>query len=86
MSSGLTVSANTLKETVMIGDKKLNKDTDYEVTVSQQTITIKIKDFINYQAQANEAIVFQYDAVLNENAVTAGKENNTANVEYGNDK
>lgn len=85
MSSGLTVSANTLKETVMIGDKKLNKDTDYEVTVSQQTITIKIKDFIKYQAQANEAIVFEYDAVLNENAVTAGKENNTANVEYGND-
>ena len=85
MSSGLTVSANTLNETVMIGDKKLNKDTDYEVTVSQQTITIKIKDFIKYQAQANEAIVFEYDAVLNENAVTAGKENNTANVEYGND-
>ena len=85
MSTGLTVSANTLNETVMIGDKKLNKDTDYEVTVSQQTITIKIKDFIKYQAQANEAIVFEYDAVLNENAVTAGKENNTANVEYGND-
>ena len=69
MSTGLTVSANTLNETVMIGDKKLNKDTDYEVTVSQQTITIKIKDFIKYQAQANEAIVFEYDAVLNENAV-----------------
>ena len=85
MSSGLTVSANTLKETVMIGDKKLNKDTDYEVTVSQQTITIKIKDFIKYQAQANEAIVFEYDAVLNENAVENDKETNTANVEYGND-
>ena len=85
MSTGLTVSANTLNETVMIGDKKLNKDTDYEVTVSQQTITIKIKDFIKYKDQANEAIVFEYDAVLNENAVTAGKENNTANVEYGND-
>ena len=85
MSTGLTVTENTLKETVTIGDTKLNKNNgDYTVTVSQQNITIKINNFINYQDKANEAIVFEYDAVLNEKAVTTGKETNTANVEYGN--
>ena len=84
MSSGLTVTKDTLNETVTIGDKQLT-DTEYTVTVKGQEITIEINDFIKYKDQANEAIVFEYDAVLNENAVTAGKETNTANVEYGND-
>lgn len=85
MSNGLTVAKDTLNEKVTIGNKTLTKDTEYTVTVSGQDITIEIKNFINYKDQANEAIVFEYDAVLNENAVTAGKETNEANVEYGND-
>lgn len=84
MSSGLTVTKETLNEKVTIGNKQLT-DTEYTVTVKGQEITIEINDFIKYKDQANEAIVFEYDAVLNENAVTAGKETNTANVEYGND-
>ena len=84
MSSGLTVSANTLNEKVTIGNQVLTKDTHYTVEIAGQTITIKIKDFIKYQAQANEAIVFEYSAVLNEKAVKKDKETNTANVEYGN--
>lgn len=83
MSSGLTVTEATLAETVTIGDKTLAKDTDYTVTVSGQDITIEIKDFISYKEQANEAIVFEYSAVLNEKAVNNDKETNTANVEYG---
>lgn len=85
MSNGLTVAKDTLNEKVTIGNKTLTKDTEYTVTVSGHDITIEIKNFINYKDQANEAIVFEYDAVLNENAVTAGKETNKANVEYGND-
>ena len=85
MSNGLTVTEDTLNEKVTIGNKTLTKDTEYTVTVSGHDITIEIKNFIDYKDQANEAIVFEYHAVLNENAVTAGKETNTANVEYGND-
>jgi len=85
MSNGLTVTEDTLNENVTIGNKTLTKDTEYTVTVNGHDITIEIKNFIGYKDQANEAIVFEYDAVLNENAVTAGKETNTANVEYGND-
>lgn len=85
MSSGLTVSADTLNEKVTIGNQVLTKDTNYTVEIADQTITIKIKDFIKYQAQANETIVFEYSAVLNEKAVEKDKETNTANVEYGND-
>lgn len=85
MSNGLTVTEDTLNENVTIGNKTLTKDTEYTVTVNGHDITIEIKNFIDYKDQANEAIVFEYDAVLNENAVTAGKETNTANVEYGND-
>ena len=84
MTQGLTVTKETLNEKVTIGNKQLT-DTEYTVTVKGQEITIEINDFIKYKDQANEAIVFEYDAVLNENAVTAGKETNTANVEYGND-
>lgn len=83
MTQGLTVTEATLAETVTIGDKTLAKDTDYTVTVSGQDITIEIKDFISYKEQANEAIVFEYSAVLNEKAVNNDKETNTANVEYG---
>lgn len=84
MSNGLTVTEDTLNENVTIGNKTLTKDTEYTVTVNGHDITIEIKNFIGYKDQANEAIVFEYDAVLNENAVTAGKETNTANVQYGN--
>ena len=83
MTQGLTVTEATLAETVTIGDKTLAKDTDYTVTVSGQDITIEIKDFISYKEQANEAVVFEYSAVLNEKAVNNDKETNTANVEYG---
>ncbi len=85
MSAGLTVSNDTLNPVVKIGDQVLAKDTDYTVTVKGQDITIVIKDFINYKPQANEAIVFEYDAVLNKTAFIEDKETNTANVEYGND-
>lgn len=85
MSNGLTVTKDTLNAKVTIGDKTLTKDTEYTVIVSGQDITIEIMNFIDYKDQANEAIVFEYDAVLNENAVTADQETNTANVEYGND-
>ena len=84
MSAGLTVTKDTLNEKVTIGNKQLT-DTDYTVTVKGQDITIEINDFIKYKDQANEAIVFEYDAVLNKTAFTEDKETNTANVEYGND-
>lgn len=84
MSSGLTVTKETLNEKVTIGNKQLT-DTEYTVTVKGQEITIEINDFIKYKDQANEAIVFEYDAVLNKTAFTEDKETNTANVEYGND-
>ena len=64
MSSGLTVTKETLNEKVTIGNKQLT-DTEYTVTVKGQEITIEINDFIKYKDQANEAIVFEYDAVLN---------------------
>ena len=82
MSSGLTVTKETLNEKVTIGNKQLT-DTEYTVTVKGQEITIEINDFIKYKDQANEAIVFEYDAVLNKTAFTEDKETNTANVEYG---
>lgn len=85
MSSGLTVTEDTLNESVKIANKILTKDTDYTVTVNGQDITIEIKDFIKYKDQANEAILFEYDAVLNKTAFTEDKETNTANVHYGND-
>ena len=84
MTQGLTVTEATLAETVTIGDKQLT-NTEYTVTVKGQEITIEINDFIKYKDQANEAIVFEYDAVLNKTAFTEDKETNTANVEYGND-
>lgn len=84
MSSGLTVTKETLNEKVTIGNKQLT-NTEYTVTVKGQEITIEINDFIKYKDQANEAIVFEYDAVLNKTAFTEDKETNTANVEYGND-
>ena len=84
MSSGLTVTKETLNEKVTIGNKQLT-DTEYTVTVKGQEITIEINDFIKYKDQANEAIVFEYDAVLNKTAFTEDKETNTANVHYGND-
>lgn len=84
MTQGLTVTEATLAETVTIGDKTLAKDTDYTVDVIGQTITITIKNFIKYKDQANEAIIFEYDAVLNKTAFNEDKETNTANVQYGN--
>lgn len=83
MSSGLTVTKDALNEKVTIGNQVLAKDA-YIVTVNGQNITIEIKDFIKYQALANEAILFEYDAVLNKTAFTQDKETNKANVEYGN--
>lgn len=85
MSDGLTVTEDTLNESVKIANKILTKDTDYTVIVNGQDITIEIKDFIKYKGQANEAILFEYDAVLNKTAFTEDKETNTANVHYGND-
>lgn len=84
MSTGLTVSNDTLNPVVKIGDQALAKDTDYTVDVIGQTITITIKNFIKYKDQANEAIIFEYDAVLNKTAFNEDKETNTANVQYGN--
>lgn len=86
LSDGLTVAEGSLNLTVKVGDTTLNKDDgDYTVNVSDQTIKIEILDFIKYKNQANEEIVFEYEAVLNENAVSADPETNTANVHWGND-
>lgn len=83
-SNGLTVTDETLNSKVTIGSTPLTKGDDYTVTVSGQTITIEILNFIDYKDQANEEIVFEYEAVLNENAVSADPETNTANVHWGN--
>lgn len=84
-SNGLTVSDGTLNSKVTIGSTSLTEGVNYTATVSEQTITIVISNFIDYKDQANEEIVFEYDAVLNEHAVSADPETNTANVHWGND-
>lgn len=84
-SNGLTVTDKTLNSKVTIGSTLLTEGKDYTATVSGQTITIEILNFIKYKDQANEEIVFEYEAVLNENAVSANPETNTANVHWGND-
>lgn len=83
MSSGLTVSKDKLNLVVKIGDQTLAEN-EYTVNITNQMITIKIKDFIKYKDKANEAIVFEYGAVLNKTAFTEDKETNEANVHYGN--
>lgn len=83
MSNGLTVTEDALHLTVKIGNTILNPE-DYNVTVNNQNITVEINDFIKYKNQANEQIIFTYDVVLNENAVSTNPETNTANVHWGN--
>lgn len=84
MTNGLTVTQETLNAKVKIGTTVLEAN-QYSVKVEGQKITIEILNFINYKDQANEPIVFTYEATLNENAITEDKTTNTANVEYGND-
>lgn len=84
MTDGLTVTEETLNATVKIGNQDLTSE-EYTVSVVGQSITIEIKDFINYKDQANEPIVFTYKATLNEKAIEVDKTTNTANVHYGND-
>lgn len=84
MTEGLTVTQGTLNAKVKIGNQNLTSE-QYTVSVVGQSITIEIKDFINYKDQANEPIVFTYEATLNEKAIEEDKITNTANVQYGND-
>ncbi len=91
MSKGLTVDEATLNPTVKFGDKTLTKDNGLKVNIEdnkpatgQTTITIEITNFIDYKQYADETIIFTYNAVLNEEAISANPETNTAHVEYGN--
>lgn len=84
-SEGLTVNEASLNPIVKIGTDIL-ESTDYTCTFdsTNSTITIEITNFINYAQNANEIITFEYEAILNEKALTNSPTTNTANISYGN--
>ena len=86
-TDGLTVNADSLNLSVKIGGSSLTEGTHYTCTFdsTNSTITIEMKDFITYAQKANEIITFEYEAILNENALTNSPTTNKANISYGND-
>lgn len=82
MSTGLTLSAGTLNMKVTVNGRTLTNITDYTMQISGQNLTVDINNFINYKADVNQAIVFEYNATVNQSSVGVSM-NNTANVHYG---
>ena len=91
LSKGLTYNGeNTM--TVKVGNKTLEKDTDYTVksstdsTSGETTITIVFKNFIQYKEQTNADITVTYSATLNQNASLSATDGNpnTVTLTYSN--
>ncbi|MCD8097214.1 MAG: isopeptide-forming domain-containing fimbrial protein [Lachnospiraceae bacterium] len=86
LSAGLKYTENSM--IITVGDKTLAEDTDYELTVKENTdgtttLTIVFKNFIQYTQGA--AITITYDAVVDDDAVIGVEGNdNTAKLTYSN--
>lgn len=88
MTEGLTVSEDTLKLEVKIGNTVVNPS-EYTLTVDKgkKTFTVEFNDFYAKHAKdANESLTFTYSAVVNEKAINGtNTSTNKAEVSYGND-
>lgn len=88
MTEGLTVSEDTLKLEVKIGNTVVNPS-EYTLTVDEtnRTFTVEFNNFYtNHAKDANESLTFTYSAVVNEKAINdTNTSTNKAEVSYGND-
>lgn len=83
LSAGLTFNDDIA---ITLGGNALNAGTDYTVSVDGNSFKIVFKNFINHAADAGEAIVITYSAIVNEKAVIGTNPNtNTAKLIYSND-
>ncbi len=87
LSQGLTFGQVTSVTVEGVTDP-LTVNTDYTVTaptVSDNTLTVAMKDFKKQQANAGKKITVTYTATLNEKAVVGGHGNvNSATIQYSN--
>ena len=82
LSSGLTYTKDSVKVTIGGVDYK-----DFEATLDKDsnTLTIDFPKIFDAKDREDKAIVINYSAVLNKNALTKDKETNTVHLTYSND-
>ena len=82
LSEGLTFNDDVA---VFVGDKTLTKGTDYTVEIDGQTVTIVLKNFIQYKGQTGAEILITYSATLNEKAnIGTDGNKNSVDLTYSN--
>ena len=88
MSAGLTFrTEDATNLTVKIGDRTLNRGTDYTLVTEGLTdgCTFEVH-FIDGKLKPNDVVTVSYSALVNENAVIGGTGNsNETRLNYGND-
>lgn len=82
LSNGLTYTPNSVK--VTIGGKNYTEYTANLVEASN-TLTIDFPKILKEKDREDKAIVINYSAVLNNNALQQDKETNTVHLTYSND-
>lgn len=82
LSDGLTFNNDVA---ITVGNKQLEKDTDFTVTQNGRSVKIVFNNFIQYKNQKDAQIKVSYSATVNENAIIGNTGNpNEVYLEYSN--